>query len=85
MSPRPEHSLRTILADMEQSATDLENDISALETESDQMLQSIRSMIGDLSDLRYGRFNHTNAIGKDLGEEVLESLEMLEKTATQAR
>ena len=65
---------------MDQACEDMEQEIAAMEEEAEELLASIKNTIGDLSDLRYGRFNRTSG-GGDLGQEVLESLKALESAA----
>ena len=69
---------------MDQACEDMEHEIAAMEEEAEELLADIKNSIGDLSDLRYGRFNRTSSVGGDLGQEVLEGLKALERAAKPA-
>lgn len=58
---------------MENATNDLEDEIRRLEEESESLLEEMRSTVGGLSDLRYGRLANG-----DLPEEVLDGLKRLE-------
>jgi centromere-localized protein 2 len=63
---------------MEAAAIDLEAEFGALEKEAEDMLEHIKMMVGDLSDLRYGKFDKQVG-GDDVVEVVLEGLRGLEE------
>jgi centromere-localized protein 2 len=60
---------------MQDACNELEIEIAELEKESGTLLADITSTIGDLSDLRFGKFNRLSG---DLGQEVIKGLERLE-------
>jgi centromere-localized protein 2 len=62
---------------MESAATDLEAELGALEKDSEDTLARIRATVGDLSDLRYGKFDKP-VDGDNVAEVVLEELRNLE-------
>ncbi|KAL8282323.1 hypothetical protein RB601_008282 [Gaeumannomyces tritici] len=73
---RPEasqHTLASVVADMEAAATALERQIQDIQSEEAEILQSIQQTIGDLSDLRYGRLANPR-----LSEQVLDGLRNME-------
>ncbi|OTB01048.1 hypothetical protein M426DRAFT_225165 [Hypoxylon sp. CI-4A] len=72
MQPK-RHTLMTILPDMDEAVTDMEHEIQAIEQEEAALLESIRKDVGDLSDLRYGRFSNTK-----LKDEVLDGLQRIQ-------
>ncbi|EON64572.1 hypothetical protein W97_03805 [Coniosporium apollinis CBS 100218] len=72
------HTLETITPEMEQACADLEAELAAMEAEAAALLADVQTTIGDLSDLRYGRFNKPAGTGDELGSEALESLKRLE-------
>ncbi|KAF2096730.1 hypothetical protein NA57DRAFT_78326 [Rhizodiscina lignyota] len=78
---RREHTLKTILPEMDQACADMEEEIACLEEEAAELTAGIKNTIGDLSDLRYGRFNRTSGLDGDLGKEVLSSFRALEAAA----
>jgi centromere-localized protein 2 len=57
----------------------LEEEIKAMELEAAAVLEDIRTTVGDLSDLRYGRFSRMPGVGDELGKETLASLKKLEQ------
>ena len=63
---------------MESAATDLEAELKELEREANDMLALIETTVGDLSDLRYGKFDKPIG-GEDVAEAVLEGLRNLEE------
>jgi len=58
---------------MEAAAAALERQIQDLQNEEAEVLQSIQQMVGDLSDLRYGRLAYPR-----LSEQVLDGLRNLQ-------
>ena len=74
---RPEaHTLETIVPALEAACRDVEAEAAALEAETQQSVQELSSIVGDLSDLRYGRFPK-DAEGQDLLDEAMDALENL--------
>ena len=69
------HTLNSIIPELESAAEDVEDEIRRLDEEAEILLEEMRSTVGGLSDLRYGRL----ANGQ-LREQVLEGLERLEKS-----
>jgi len=67
------HTLTSILPELESAVDDINDEIGRLEEEIETLLEEIRSTVGGLSDLRYGRL----ANGQ-LREQVLEGLARLE-------
>lgn len=68
------HTLENILPAMEQACESIEAEIEAMEKESEEVLADIKSTIGDLSDLRYGKFSRVSDNSSDLNEEVIQGL-----------
>jgi centromere-localized protein 2 len=64
---------------MDVASSDLTKEIAAMEEESKTLLADIKATIGDLSDLRTGRFSKTPGSNTDLGQDVLEGLKRLEQ------
>jgi centromere-localized protein 2 len=56
-----------------------------LEEETVQILEDMKVTVGDLSDLRYGRFQKTPGADTDLRDEVLEALSNVEESADGVR
>jgi centromere-localized protein 2 len=60
---------------MEQAIADIEDEIVELEKETQSTFADVQATVGDLSDLRYGRFSKTPRVsGRDLSTEVSEGL-----------
>jgi centromere-localized protein 2 len=56
-----------------------------LEEETAQILEGMKVTVGDLSDLRYGRFQKTPGAETDLRDEVLEALSKVKESADDVR
>ena len=65
--------MKSILPDLETAIEHIEDEVRQLEDEAGALLEEMRSTVGGLSDLRYGRF----ANGQ-LREQVLKGLSRLE-------
>jgi centromere-localized protein 2 len=63
---------------MLKACSELEAEIEAVEKESQEVLADIKSTIGDLSDLRYGKFNRVSSVSSDLNQEVIQGLARIE-------
>ena len=63
---------------LERACKDLETEIATLEAESQKSVDELNSIVGDLSDLRYGRFPK-NADGRDLSDEAIDALRDLHR------
>jgi len=63
---------------MQDACNDLEIEVAELEKEYVTLLADIKSTIGDLSDLRFGKFNRVSGISGDISQEVIKGLERLE-------
>ena len=65
---------------MEQACADIETEIAALEAETRLALEDIKTTVGDLSDLRYGRFSKPAGNRSSVGEDLIEGLEGFQGT-----
>jgi centromere-localized protein 2 len=68
---------------MEKACQELEEDIEALEKEATLVLEDIKATVGDLSDLRYGKFNRVSGIQDDMGQDTVQSLRTLENICSE--
>ena len=66
------------MPEMQDACNDLEIEVAGLEKEYVTLLADIKSTIGDLSDLRFGKFNSVSGISGDISQEVIQGLERLE-------
>ena len=78
---RRPHTLDSIVPALEQACDDVEAEVAELEAEAEKTRREIAATIGDLSDLRYGRFAKGPG-GLELREEVIEGLKGLREGAT---
>ena len=67
------HTLRSIIPEMERAVEEVEDEVRRLDEEAEALLEQMRTSIGGLSDLRYGRLAN-----EQLREQVLEGLQRLE-------
>lgn len=67
-----------VVQNMKLAEQDIEEEIAELEREADSVLADLKNVVGDLSDLRYGRFNKPAAGGEELGHETVETLRQLQ-------
>jgi centromere-localized protein 2 len=68
------HDLHSIVAEMESAANDIEAEIEQLRAQESELLLSVQQVVGNMSDLRYGRLANSN-----LGEQVQEGLASLQE------
>ncbi|TID24081.1 hypothetical protein E6O75_ATG02446 [Venturia nashicola] len=68
------HTLATLPPSLSTAIKSIQSEISLLEKELAQVIGEIRVTVGDLSDLRYGRFTKTPGASTELREEVLEAI-----------
>lgn len=76
-SDMPLHDKKSLIREMERACFDLENQLHETHSAAEQELAGIRETIGSLSDLRYGKFSKAPGSEKDLGEEVIAALDIL--------
>lgn len=74
----PAHTLGTIKPALARARSELEDEVDALEAEATAARARISALVGDLSDLRYGRLKKQAGTEEELGQEVVESLQRLE-------
>jgi septal ring factor EnvC (AmiA/AmiB activator) len=77
------HTERSIVQEIEVACTDLEEEIAEMEQEASSILEELRTTVGDLSDLRYGRFTKA-ADSTDIGEDVIQSINRLKEVCGEA-
>ena len=64
----------TILPELDAAAIDMEQEVKELEEEEAALLQSVKQTVGNMSDLRYGRFSNSKLQG-----EVLDGLNSIQE------
>jgi centromere-localized protein 2 len=72
------HSLSSLLPDMDRACEDLESEIATLDAEVTRVSDDLETTIGDLSDLRYGKFGQAPG-SNGVAEEVVNGLRRLEE------
>lgn len=63
---------------MAQACTDVEAEIAAMEAEAETIIDRIKSMVGDLSDLRYGRLQRPGETSKTAVDEAMDGMQRLQ-------
>lgn len=76
-SRRKPHTLQTICPALQVASKSIEVEIQELETEVANALAEVQEVVGDLSELRYGKFSKS-ADGSDISEEALATLKRLQ-------
>ncbi|TRX92755.1 hypothetical protein FHL15_006429 [Xylaria flabelliformis] len=70
-----QHSLQSIIPDLDSAVADIESDLQKLEEEESALLESVKQAAGNMSDLRYGRLSNSN-----LTDEVIDGLHSIQET-----
>ncbi|WEW60835.1 hypothetical protein PRK78_006323 [Emydomyces testavorans] len=78
--PAPEdvHTLETLIPEMERAIVAMEKEIEMTEKESSAILSQLTATVGELSDLRYGKFNTVPGADNTVADEVVRGLNNLE-------
>jgi centromere-localized protein 2 len=78
------HSLRSLLPEMERACASMEKEIESAEAEAAAILAELTARTGELSDLRYGKFNKPSGIAGDIVDEAIRGLNKLEEACNHA-
>ncbi|KAJ6113942.1 hypothetical protein N7523_007259 [Penicillium sp. IBT 18751x] len=80
--PAPEdyHSVASLLAEMEAACAILEREISDVDREAGGLLEELSTIVGDMSDLRYGKLQGPAGTANNVAEEAIKGLQNLEDT-----
>ncbi|KAI0911009.1 hypothetical protein F4823DRAFT_332757 [Ustulina deusta] len=73
-----QHSLQSIIPDLDSAIDDIESDLQKLEEEESTLIESIKQAAGNMSDLRYGRLSNPS-----LTSEVIDGLYGIQETCKQ--
>lgn len=73
------HTLETILPAMDDAILNLRVEVKDLEREVQQTLDMLQSKIGDLSDLRYGKFSTLPGSNEDPASQAVEGLQHVQR------
>lgn len=79
---RPEnfHTSESFLDEMKNACEAVEHEISFIRAENKRKCDNITSVVGDLSDLRYGKFNKPAGTVSNFVDETIQGLNQLEKS-----
>lgn len=71
-------SLEALLPDMERCCASMEKEIDGMGTETAEILSHLSTVVGGLSDLRYGKLNKPGGAHSDFADETVKGLKKLE-------
>ncbi|KAJ5273398.1 hypothetical protein N7478_008523 [Penicillium angulare] len=80
--PEDYHSVDSLLAEMEVACAHIEREISSVDEEANGLMTELYSTVGDLSDLRYGKFQGPSS-ASDVAREAIKGLQHLEDSCYQ--
>ncbi|KAK7457449.1 hypothetical protein CaCOL14_001530 [Colletotrichum acutatum] len=69
----PNHTINSIVPEMDTAIADLEAEIQELEAQEAKLMESVKQTVGSMSDLRYGRLANPK-----LGEDVIQGLKSVQ-------
>lgn len=73
------HSLSSLMTDMESACAALEQEIASTEERANLALEKMTRIVGEMSDLRYGKFNKPGLTTEEYVEETVNGLSGLEE------
>jgi centromere-localized protein 2 len=77
-NPEDYHSVASLLAEMDAACGNIEREISNVDREAEDLLKQLNTIVGDLSDLRYGKLQGPAGTANNLAEEAIKGLQNLE-------
>ncbi|KAJ5545032.1 Kinetochore subunit NKP2 [Penicillium sp. DV-2018c] len=78
--PGDYHSVTSLLAAMETASANIENEIAGIDREAAGILAQLDTIVGDMSDLRYGKLQGPAGTAEDMASEAIKGLQNLEDT-----
>jgi centromere-localized protein 2 len=78
------HAFPSLLSEMERACATLEREISAAEQDATATLAELRKIVGEMSDLRYGKLNKPGITPEDFVAETIRGLKSLEDACDHA-
>lgn len=78
-NPDDYHSVDSLLTAMEAACSHIEREIASVDQEATGLVTQLDTTVGDLSDLRYGKFQGPNS-ASSVAEEAMKGLQHLEDT-----
>jgi centromere-localized protein 2 len=76
--PEDYHSVASLLAEMDAACGNIEREISNVDREAEDLLKQLNTIVGDMSDLRYGKLQGPAGTANNLAEEAIKGLQNLE-------
>jgi centromere-localized protein 2 len=76
--PEDYHSVASLLAEMDAACGNIEREISNVDREAEDLLRQLNTIVGDMSDLRYGKLQGPAGTANNLAEEAIKGLQNLE-------
>ncbi|KAK2748856.1 hypothetical protein FQN55_003998 [Onygenales sp. PD_40] len=76
------HTLDSLLPEMENACASIEKEIEATDAEAARIMAELTSVVGELSDLRYGRFNKPAGVATNFVGETIKGLKELESACS---
>lgn len=78
------HNVNSLLSDMESACSALENEVELKRQETAGVLDEVSQIVGDLSDLKYGKFNSSAGTADMVVGDTIDGLKQLEKVCDAA-
>ncbi|PGH36839.1 centromere-localized protein 2 [[Emmonsia] crescens] len=82
ISPENMHTLASLLPEMENACSSMEREIEAVDAEAARIFAELTSTVGELSDLRYGKFNKPPGVATDAVDDTITGLKELENACS---
>ncbi|OAX83251.1 hypothetical protein ACJ72_02396 [Emergomyces africanus] len=82
ISPENIHTLASLLPEMENACSSMEKEIEAADVEAERIFEELTSIVGELSDLRYGKFNKPAGVATNAVDDTITGLKELENACS---
>lgn len=80
--PEDYHTVPSLLSSMESARVTIESEISDLDSEAKKLIKELRTTVGDMSDLRYGKWQGPGT-ANNVADEAIKGLQNLEDACYQ--
>lgn len=78
------HSVASLLVEMEAACANIEREIAVADREANGVLEDLKTTVGDMSDLRYGKLQGPAGTANSLVDEAIQGLQSLEDACYKA-
>ncbi|EEQ84945.1 uncharacterized protein BDCG_08214 [Blastomyces dermatitidis ER-3] len=85
ISPEDLHTLASILPEMGKACSSMEQEIEAADAEAARIFAELSSTVGELSELRYGKFNKPAGVATNAVDDGIRGLKELENACNPSR